>query len=96
MATLNLMRKYLWDRIKRLHTGSGYPWLCIGDFNELYHQDEKVGLRPHSQYKIDLFRDLLDRNGLMEMEVKGCRFTRHSNPRNGVVVKERIDRVLAN
>ena len=32
-------------------------------------------LRPHSQLKIDLFIDFLDGNGLMDMAVKGCRFT---------------------
>lgn len=30
----------------------------------------------------------------MDFELKGCIFTQVSNPRNGVVTKERIDRVL--
>ena len=55
-----------------------------------------MGLRPYCQYKINLFRDFLDRNGLMDMEVKGRRFTWHNNLRYEMVVKERIDRVLAN
>lgn len=32
----------------------------------------------------------------MEVDLKGCRFTWSSNPRNGVTVKEKLDRVLAN
>ena len=32
----------------------------------------------------------------MDMEVKGCRFTYVSNPRDSQVAKERIYRMLAN
>ena len=32
----------------------------------------------------------------MDIEVKGCRFTWASNPRNGFITKEKIDRLLAN
>ncbi|KAJ1388361.1 Endonuclease/exonuclease/phosphatase superfamily [Sesbania bispinosa] len=45
---------------------------------------------------MDIFREFLHTNELMDMEVKGCKFTWHSNPRNGFVTQERLDRVLVN
>lgn len=32
----------------------------------------------------------------MDMELKGCAFTWLSNPRNGVIIREKLDRILAN
>lgn len=45
---------------------------------------------------MDLFREFLHDTGLMDMELKGEKFTWRSNPRNGFVTRERIDRVLVN
>ena len=89
-------RRFLWEAIKLLHWEQGSPWMCFGDFNEIAHQEEKIGLRPHSQHKIELFREFMQETRLMDMEVKGCRFTWMSNPRNGFMTKERIDRLLVN
>ena len=89
-------RRYLWDELSRLHTTSTSPWMCIGDFNEILSQEEKIGLRPHCPNKIHLFKQFVDEAGLMDMEIKGCRFTWMSNPRNGFITKERIDRLLVN
>ncbi|KAJ1392992.1 Reverse transcriptase domain [Sesbania bispinosa] len=45
---------------------------------------------------MDLFREFLHANELMDLETKGCRFTWSSNPRNGFITRERLDRVLVN
>ncbi|KAJ1436308.1 Endonuclease/exonuclease/phosphatase superfamily [Sesbania bispinosa] len=45
---------------------------------------------------MELFRLFLNDTGLMDMDLKGCKFTWFSNPRNGFVTKERLDRVLVN
>ena len=94
MEILNLLTN-LWERICVLHVGNS-PWMCIGDFNELAYHDEKVGTRLHCQNKINLFREFLNNVGLMDMSQKGCKFTWAINPRNGVVTKEKIDRMLVN
>ena len=88
-------RRYLWERLRVLHIGNS-PWMCIGDFNELLSQAEKVGARPHCQNRINLFRAFVDNAELMDMDLKGSRFTWLSNPRNGVITKEKIDRLLVN
>ena len=38
----------------------------------------------------------MDEAELMDMVIQGCKFTWMSNPRNGFITKERIDRVLVN
>lgn len=89
-------RTNLWDKIISLHSNRNIPWCCIGDFNEMLSIHDKDGLRPIHQNRVDIFRDFLDKAGLMDFELKGYKFTRVSNPRNGVVTIERIDRVLVN
>lgn len=91
-----LQRKSLWERIRALHPNSNTPWCCVGDFNEMLSMHDKEGIRPIHQNQVDLFRNFLDAAGLIDLDLKGCRFTWNSNTRNGIVTKERIDRVLVN
>lgn len=57
---------------------------------------EKEGLRPVEQVRMDLFRRFLDDNHFIDMELKGCKFTWLSNPREGQITKQKIDRVICN
>ena len=41
--------------------------MCIGNFNEIVNQEEKIKARPHHQNKINLFKSFLDDNGLMDI-----------------------------
>lgn len=68
----------------------------MGDFNELLSQVEKEGIRPYHSSGAELFRDFLNLSGLMEFETMGCKFTWASNPRNGVIIREKLDWILAN
>ncbi|KAJ1397765.1 Endonuclease/exonuclease/phosphatase superfamily [Sesbania bispinosa] len=45
---------------------------------------------------MEKFREFVDEAGLMDFDLKGSSFTWFSNPRQGVIIKEKIDRVLAN
>ncbi|KAJ1426339.1 Zinc finger, CCHC-type [Sesbania bispinosa] len=86
----------LWDTLQPLHLISTHPWCCMGDFNEVLSQAEKVGLRPSNTAGINLFRNFLDQSDLMDLELKGCKFTWTSNPRDDFVTREKLDRVLVN
>ena len=88
-------RQQLWSILERLQTDPGAPWMCIGDFNQVICQEEKVGLRPCSQSQIELFKDFLHDTGLMDFAVKRCKFTWFSNLRDGFIIRERIDRCVA-
>lgn len=89
-------RRHLWDTLLMLKPLFDRPWVCVGDFNEVLSQQEKEGLHPQSTLSMNLFREFIDNAGLMDMELKGCRFTWCSNPRAGFVTRVRLDRVLAN
>jgi len=71
------------------------PWLCFGDFNEIIRQDEKVGgaLRPYNQ--MQLFREVLDECGFMDLGYFGPKFTWARHFDNGNSIWERLDQGLA-
>ncbi|KAJ1377318.1 Endonuclease/exonuclease/phosphatase superfamily [Sesbania bispinosa] len=89
-------RRNLWSNLSALQIHKNHSWCCMSDFNEILSQTEKDGLRPQQQRGMDLFRDFLNDTGLMDLELKGCKFTWSSNPRNGFVTREKLDRVLVN
>ncbi|KAJ1436189.1 Endonuclease/exonuclease/phosphatase [Sesbania bispinosa] len=62
-------RRLLWDKLSRLQLHSCRPWACLGDFNEILSQNENVGLQPPHNNCVALFREFLDENGLMDMDL---------------------------
>lgn len=89
-------RRNLWSKLRALMGDFLRPWCCTGDFNEMVSHFEKDGIRPFDHSRVDLFRDFLFETGLMDMELQGNKFTWVSNPRNGRVTREKLDRVLVN
>lgn len=67
----------------------------MGDFNEILAHHEKEGIQPQNQQGMEAFRGFLDTTGLMDFCLKGNKFTWASNPRGGIIVREKLDRVLA-
>ncbi|RYR46711.1 hypothetical protein Ahy_A07g032492 [Arachis hypogaea] len=45
-------------------------------------------------FMLEVFRSFVDAIKLMDLELKGKKFTWFSNPRNGFITRERLDRVL--
>lgn len=84
-----------WDKISRLNYIHSRPWGCFGDFNAILSQSEKEGILPKENRQIDQFRDFVERNGLIDMPLKGCRFTWCNNRMEGQV-REKLDRGLVN
>ena len=41
-------RHKTWDMLKFIKASSPLPWLCIGDFNEVLHREEHVGVNARS------------------------------------------------
>lgn len=89
-------RKGLWGRIEALQISKDNAWVCVGDFNEVLNHYEKDGLRSINQENTRLFREFLNNTGLMDLQFKGCKYTWASNPRNGFITREKLDRVLVN
>ena len=88
-------RTEAWEKLRYLNSQFEIPWLCFGDFNEIIRQEEKVGgvLRSHNQ--MQLFREVLDECGFMDLGYVGLKFTWARHFDNGDSIWERLDRGLA-
>jgi len=84
-----------WKLLKFLKRAPPSPWLCIGDFNEILYNSEKVGGNPRHAKQMESFREAVQKCNLGNLGFKGQKFTWSNKRENGVFVKERLDRGLA-
>ena len=84
-----------WNMLCMLNSKPKLPWCCFGDFNELLELKDKKGgaLRAHNQ--MQLFRDVLDQCGFVDLGYSGPDFTWHGRRRNELIW-EKLGRGLAN
>jgi hypothetical protein len=71
------------------------PWLCIGDFNFVIDQFEKLGGKPVASSSHCPFRNFIDHLGLVDLGFVGNPFTWCNNRQGIATIKERLDRGLA-
>lgn len=67
------------------------PWLCLGDFNELISQYEKLGGALRHGRQMELFRSKIFYCGYLELPYTGSRFTWHRGSDEDVIF-ERLAR----
>ncbi|KAJ1388799.1 Ribonuclease H-like superfamily [Sesbania bispinosa] len=89
-------RRHLWNQLSLLQTSRDRPWELVGDFNQVLSAAEKDGLRPPNPSCMQSLKNFITDCGLIDLEMKGSKFTWFGNPRQGVVTRERIDRVIVN
>ena len=70
--------------------------MCAGDFNEIIRQGEKLGGAICNHGQMQLFRDVLDECGFLDLGFVGSRFTWSKHFANGHSIWERLDRGVAN
>jgi hypothetical protein len=85
-----------WDSILNERKDYLGPWLCIGDLNVILSQDEKYGGRPFACSSTDSFRSFLDSFGMIDLGFSGNPFTWTNKRQNHHLIKERLDRGIAN
>ena len=68
-------RHEAWSKLRNLNSQPEKPWLCIGEFNEIVRQDEKLGgaRRPH--WQMQQFREVINECGFMDLGFEGSNFT---------------------
>ncbi|OMO67492.1 reverse transcriptase [Corchorus capsularis] len=88
-------RKVVWDRLKRKSLSIEGPWMCVGDMNDIVADSEKEGGPPKDRRYIQNFKTMIEFCQLMEVPTNGQSFT-WSGVRDGMVIKERLDRCLVN
>ena len=72
-----------WNCLRRLKRGSDIPWLCVGYFNELVSQDEKLGDALYNRQQKKLFKVVINECGFMDLGFIGSRFTWSKHLKNG-------------
>ena len=64
-----------WDMLRQLNNRFMLPWLCSGDFNEIMKSSEKLGGSCRSHAQMQLFRDVIDECGFIDLDFIGSQFT---------------------
>ena len=80
-----------WTLMRQLVAQFDKAWLCVGDFNEILWNHEKIRsyLRKESQMKA--FENMLKDTGLEDLEFSGPCFTWERGRTVENVVRERLD-----
>ena len=81
--------------MRHLHARASLPWLCLGDFNELFASDEKNGGNRRLMAPMVEFRHTFLHCGLVDMGFSGYCFTWRNGWQGVAFVEERLDRVVA-
>ncbi|KAK3230421.1 hypothetical protein Dsin_002302 [Dipteronia sinensis] len=89
-------RFHSWTLLRRLHGMYSLPWFCVGDFNEILNDSEKVGGQSRSSTLMDNFRSALDDCGLEDLGFLGPPFTWCNKRDTDQLVQERLDRGVCN
>jgi len=89
-------RCMLWNNLNTVANSHNLPWIIAGDFNELLSNDEKLGGRPISLYRANLFKECLDSCNMADLGFNGPRFTWTNKHDIGTFIQERLDRYFAN
>lgn len=84
-----------WNQLRSVARENLYPWLCVGDFNEVASTWEKEGGIEYRGRRIELFQELISDCGWMDLEFKGPAFTWSNNQGGTNNIRERLDRALA-
>ena len=84
-----------WSLLKSLRGSSHWPWLVVGDFNEIRYQSEKEGGAPRPNWQMARFNESINICGLKEVGFVGPIFTWLYQRRDGTQIKERLDQALA-
>ena len=80
--------------MRRLKGLSPLPWLCIGDFNEIMHPNEKSGGNDRNVSMISEFREVVYECNLLDMGYKGHPYTWSNRQFGYHHIEERLDRAL--
>lgn len=56
-----------WDMLRQLNNRFKLPWLCSGNFNEIVKSSEKLGGSCRSHAQMQLFRDVIDECGFIDL-----------------------------
>jgi len=66
-----------WDMLCMLNSKPKLPWCCFRDFNELLEVKDKKGGAPRPYNQMQMFKDVLDQCGFVDLGYLGPDFMWH-------------------
>lgn len=93
---VRLLRHQTWSLLRQIDDLRSVPWVVMGDFNEILDASEKWGGRHQPVSGMNDFQEAIDQCALTDMGFSGSPFTWEWTRNEVVVLKERLDRGLAN
>ena len=88
-------RHKTWSLLKFIKSSSSLQWVCIGDFNEVLHHPEHVGIQERSRAQMEGFREMVDVCGLNDHSFEGRNWTFEKKVAGGSYCCVLLDRGLA-
>ncbi|XP_062083463.1 uncharacterized protein LOC133789709 [Humulus lupulus] len=89
------LRDQLWLDIQELALKIDEPWMILGDYNEILHQNERVGKRTIMKPSLSL-RDCMNTCQMEDLKYSGCFYTWTNKQRPEDRVYSKIDRAMVN
>jgi endonuclease/exonuclease/phosphatase family metal-dependent hydrolase len=80
--------------LKFIRSSSPLPWVCIGDFNEVLHRSEYVGVQERSAAHIAAFQEMVNVCGLTDICFSGRCWTFEKKASGGSYCRVPLDRAL--
>ncbi|XP_075075955.1 uncharacterized protein LOC107802716 [Nicotiana tabacum] len=87
-------RLELWDNLYYIASDMELPWVVVGDFNVVLHEDENIGGRPVHPPDYEDFAFCANSCGVFDLGYKGSPFTLWNSKPNVECIFKRLDRVF--
>lgn len=88
-------KRVFWENLQNTIHSEQLPWVLLGDLNEILDLSEKLGGKDIRGQTLFLKR-FLQETGTIDLGFVGHRFTWTRRVDNRIIMKERLDRVVAN
>jgi hypothetical protein len=84
-----------WTTLVDFGDNCDFPWLCIGDFNAITAQHDKLGGRPFPMFSRNTFSSFMNQFGMIDLGFSGNPYTWSNHRQGHCLIKERLDRGIA-
>ena len=89
-------RRLVWSNLIEIAKLHNYPWLMLGDFNEVLSGEEKFGGNPINLNRALEFKECLDNCNFLDLGFAGPKYTWTNKRPVSSLILERIDRCFGN
>jgi hypothetical protein len=89
------IRTRSWALLRQLHALADWPWVLLGDFNEIVALEEKYGMEDRSLRQMAGFWEVLSDCSLLDLGFIGSEFTWSNNREDEALVRVRLDHGVA-